>query len=796
MSDDIRGQLQTTLSGSYTLERELGGGGMSRVFVAAETSLGRKVVIKVLSPDLAAGVSTERFRKEIQLCASLQHPHIVAVLAAGQADGTLYYTMPYIEGMSLRARLQQSGELPVIDAVNILRDVTRALAYAHRRGVAHRDIKPENIILSEDGAMVVDFGVAKALSASTSASDRDFSTGIGVALGTPAYMSPEQAAADPLTDQRSDIYSLGIVAYELLAGYAPFAGRPLSAILSAHATELPEPIGKVRAHVPPRLSMIVMQCLQKRPADRPQTAEAVLKELDAVEHALGLAQDASSGGALATRLRRSPLLAIAALVAVLVIAGGTFGVLARTERAGLATPSTSVVVMPFANIGESKSDESFSDGMTEELIAALGKVDGLRVKAAFSLKGSAQEVRDIGKQLDVQNVVAGSVRRSGDRLRVSARLVNVADGFQLWSDSFERELRNTGDMFRVQDEIALAIVNALKLKLSLAPRGVAPGSRQTTNLDAYKALLNGRYFLAKRTIDDIGTAMTFFEEAVKRDSMYALAWVGVADANALLSTYSFVNPSEVYARAQRAVERALGIDSTLAEGYATLGYVGLSHTWDWLSAERAFRRSIALNPNYSTSHHWYALFLNAMDRRGDALREIQRAIELDPVSLIINRELGRTYYYAGDNTRALEAYSRTLKLDPGFRSANVWIARAYIAQGKYQDAVNTLRGLPDYQGGHSSAVLAYAYARSGQLERATAVIEELRAHSRVENVWPMNLAIVHLALGHKDEALTLLEQDLERRSAHMAYLRVDPLFGELRGNDRFERILTKMHFPP
>jgi serine/threonine-protein kinase len=623
---DLQEQLQLTLGSTYRFERELGGGGMSRVFIAAETSLGRRVVVKVLSPDLAAGVSTERFRKEIQLSASLQHPHIVAVLAAGQAGDVLYYTMPFIEGVTLRARLQQSGELPIIDAVGILRDVTRALAYAHRRGVAHRDIKPENIVLSEDGAMVVDFGVAKALSASTSGIDSGIRTGIGIALGTPAYMSPEQAAADPLTDHRSDLYSLGIVAYEMLAGFSPFAGRPMNAIFAAHASEVPEPIERRRNGVPPRLAAV-------------------------------------------------------AAIAVVGLAVGGWAYRARLGAASAAGASSlhTIAVLPFANMSESKADEAFSDGMTEELIGALGKIEGLRVKSAFSLKGSQQADRDVGKQLDVQSVVAGGVRRSGDLLRVSARLVNVSDGFQLWSDSYERELRNTADVFRVQDDITKAIVNALKLKLSLAGRAAAQGNRQTENLDAYKAFLNGRYFMAKRTPDGIRTAIGFFDDAVQKDPKYALAWDGLADANALLNTYAFVSPAEVFGPARQAVRRALELDSTLAEGYATVGYIGLNNSWDWPAVEQAFQRSIQLNPNYSTAHHWYSLYLDAMGRGADALKEIQRAVELDPVSLIINREEGRTYYYVGDNARALEQYRRTLELDPTFRSAHVWIARVHRA---------------------------------------------------------------------------------------------------------------------
>jgi TolB-like protein/Tfp pilus assembly protein PilF len=790
---DFQERLQTTLGTAYRLERELGGGGMSRTFVAAETSLGRRVVVKVLPPDLAASVSSERFRKEILLAASLQHPHIVSVLAAGQGNDLLYYTMPLIEGVTLRTRLQQSGELPIGDALSVLRDVARALAYAHRRGVVHRDIKPENILLSEDGAMVADFGVAKALSASTSGdSTRAVTTGIGVALGTPAYMSPEQAAADPHTDHRSDIYSLGMVAYELLAGFSPFAGRPMTAIFVAHATEIPEPIEKRRVGVPARLAALITKCLQKRPADRPQTAEAVLQELDAV------AQELSAPQIVARRpwwRQWRSQLALAGLLIALAGGWAYYKARAATAFGSSTTRRHTIAVLPFANIGESKADESFSDGITEELIGAFGKIDELRVKSAFSLKGSQQDVRDLGRQLDVESVVAGSVRRSGDVVRISARLVNVADGFQLWTDTYERELRNTADVFGIQDEITKAIVNALKLKLSLSGDAIGQASRQTANLDAYRAVLNGRYFMAKRTPEGIRTAITFFEDAVAKDPKYAVAWDGLAESNALLNTYAFVSPEEVFGRAREAVSKALALDSTLAEGYATSAYIGLNNTWDWPAVERAFKRSIALNPNYATAHHWFSLYLDAMGRGPDALKEVQRALELDPVSLIINREAGRTYYYMGDNEHALQAYRRTLELDPTFRSAHVWIARAYIAQGRFAAAIDELRDQPDYQGGHSFAVLAYAYAKAGQRDRAAAILEELRARAKRENVWPMYLGLINLALGNRGAALGMIESDYEHRSAQMAYIAVDPLFAELRSADRFRRILEKMKLP-
>jgi len=786
---DLQGRLQTTLGSGYRLERELTGGGMSRVFVASETSLGRRVVVKVLAPDVTAGVSTERFRKEIQLSASLQHPHIVSVLAAGQSEDMLYYTMPYIEGVSLRTRLTQSGELPFSDAVAVLRDVTRALAYAHRRGVAHRDIKPENILLSEDGAMVADFGVAKALSASSSGSDAGITTGIGIVLGTPSYMSPEQAAGDPMTDHRSDLYSLGILAYELLSGYAPFAGRPLQSVLAAHAGETPEPIERRRPGTPPRLAALIARCVTKRPADRPQSADEVLRELDAVAFELGL-ESAASG-----RARRLPLgayvVAGGALVAITLGLARTF---AGSSGAGALPDTRTVAVLPFANLSDNRADESFSDGMTEELIGALGKAGQLRVKSAFSLKGSQQDISDLGRQLGVQHVVAGSVRRSGDAVRIAARLVNVDDGFQVWSDTYERQLRSTADVFRVQDDISRAIVNALRLTLSL-DAGAQPasvGSRRTNNLEAYRALLNGRFYVAKRNQEALRTAIRYFEDATRLDPDYAAAWNGLADASMLLNFYGFVSASEGLDRAQVAVNRALAIDSTLAEGHATLAFLRLFRSWDWDGSERSFLQSISLNPNYATAHHWYALLLLALGRHDESLRAVERALELDPVSLVVHREMGRVHYVRGDYAGAMRLYRRTLELDPTFGSVHVWIARTQIAMGQYTEAIHTLQDQADFQGGHVSGVLGHAYARAGQPEKARAILAELRARSRRENVWPINLAMVRLGLGERDQAIREIERAFQQRSPHLVYLPQDPMYRELWSDPRFLEVVRRM----
>ncbi|HLB08333.1 MAG TPA: serine/threonine-protein kinase, partial [Gemmatimonadaceae bacterium] len=491
-SSEFLDQLQSTLGGAYTVERELGGGGMSRVFAATETALGRRVVIKVLPSELGAGVSVERFRREIQLAASLQHPLIVPLISAGSDKALLYYTMPLIEGESLRARVVREGELPIADVLRILRDVAEALSYAHEHGVVHRDIKPDNVLLTKHHALVTDFGVAKALSAAASTGS---DTSAGIALGTPAYMAPEQAAADPHTDHRADIYALGVLAFEMLCGRPPFVGGTPQSVLAAHVTTAPDRSSAHRPSVPGALDALVSRCLEKKPADRPQTAEEVLEDLLAIGTP---SQRSAPASTLPTARTRRALWV--GLVTAGVIASTVLIAKVMTRRFGPAsleasTETSSVAVLPFENVGGDTANLYFADGMTDELAAALTRVPRLQVAArssAYAFRGKQVSAQEIGRQLSVSRLVEGSVRRSGSRLRLTAQLVNPTNGLTLWSDSYEREVT---DVFRVQDELAHAIAGTLEHTLGGAVSDAAVrASRGTEDLEAYDLFLQGRFF--------------------------------------------------------------------------------------------------------------------------------------------------------------------------------------------------------------------------------------------------------------------------------------------------------------
>ena len=529
-------QLRSALADRYAITRELGGGGMSRVFLAREAGLGRQVVIKVLPTESGGAVSIDRFKREIQVAAQLQQANIVPLLAAGEVDGVPYYVMPYVEGESLRARLARDGELPIADVVGILREVARALSYAHEHGVVHRDIKPDNVLLSGGSAVVTDFGVAKALSASAQSDGSGAGlTSLGVALGTPAYMSPEQASADPHVDHRADIYALGAMAYELLTGQAPFAGRTPAAMLAAHVTEAPEEVQRKRKSVPPALAMIVRRCLEKSPADRPQSASEVLRALDAVSTSSDTMAPTAVHG---RRGLPRPMLSALAL-GLIAVASATLFLL--TRKSGRATGAVihSIAVLPFENVGGDTATLYFSDGMRDELATALGKVPSLSVASrtsSYAFRGRNASLQDIGRELHVDAVLEGTVRRAGDQLRISAQLTRLQSGMGLWSNSYQRRMT---DVFAVQEELARAISGALSTALngSDKPANVSvASSRGTSNTEAYDLYLRGRYLWYARR--DLPRALGFFKQAVARDTAYVQAYAAMATTYVLLPYYS------------------------------------------------------------------------------------------------------------------------------------------------------------------------------------------------------------------------------------------------------------------
>jgi len=831
----LRDELQRTLGAAYTLERELGGGGMSTVYVARDNSLGRAVVVKVLPYELAATVSVDRFKREIMLSAALQHPHIVPVLSSGEtgpdekdpsAQRLPYFIMPFVEGESLRARLSR-GPLSVREGVSILKDVARALVYAHGRGVIHRDIKPDNILISGGSATVTDFGVAKALSASREGnrpptpSRTGTITLVGTSIGTPAYMAPEQAAGDPNTDHRADLYALGIVGYEMLVGSPPFHGRAPQQLLAAQLTEKPAPIGTRRADVPEALASLIMRLLEKDPANRPRTANEVARSLE--DPAVVSGTFTSAQPARQQRPKRVLWALAGAGILASVAAGGAWfsnrhvvapAAPAATTGSPVST-GKSIAVMPLVNISRDTSDAYFAAGMTAEVTNALSRIQGIRVASGneSAAKEQGTDAGAIGKKLNVDMVLFGTVQRERGRLRVTARLVKAADGFTVWSNMFERESK---DVFKVQDAISADIVAAISPELTgsaaqavaqgaaptaaTAPTAVAstaataPNNHGTTDLQAYDLYLRGRYFFDKRGEVGLRRALDYFEQAAKKDSMFARAYAGIANAYALLPLYANMRADSLMPLAMTAINRAVALDSTLSEAFASRATL-LQVNWRWADAERDYQRALKLDPNYAAAHQWYGELLLLNGRTADAQAQLKRATELDPLSPITFGSYALALGAARSTDAAITAGRRAVELDSTLLVTRFMLGGVYAEAGRFPEAIHELEAAArlDSTSVHALGFLGYTYAKSGNAKRAGEIAKKLEAAIGRQSGAAAGAAHVYLGLGDNARALSLLER---AAADHDSFFSSEPLiedfFDPIRGDPRFAALVAKV----
>jgi serine/threonine-protein kinase len=764
-------ELQAALADRYLIERDLGSGGMATVYLARDLKHRRFVALKVLSPALAASLGADRFLREIELAARLQHPHIVTVFDSGDAGGILWYTMPYVEGETLRARLERERQLPLDVALRIAIEAARALEFAHQHGVLHRDVKPENLLLTTDGStMVADFGIARPWG------DVEKLTQSGVVVGTPAYMSPEQAAGERTLDARTDVYALGCVLYEMLAGEMPYSGPNAQAVLAKRLSE-PAPSLRTTRDLPVAVERTVARALARTPADRYESAAEFARALQSVD-------------APARPIMRRRWLAAAALV--LVALGVAAAIRFRVGATGPATPA-SAAVLPFADLSEGKDQEYFSDGLTDELITALSRVEGIRVAArtsSFRFKNQQVDVNEIGRQLHVGAILEGSVRRSGNRVRITAQLVSTRDGYQLWSDAYDRELK---DVFGVQEDIARAIIAALQVKLG-ARGNRALRARPTGDLEAYDLYLKGRFAWNQRTATGMAQAVRYLEQSVARDSGFALAWAALADAYVLAIPYAGAPRDIDWPKARAAVARALALDSTVGEAHTALAYGTMIYDWDWPAAEASFRRAIAVDPTYPTGHQWYGNFLWSQGRFREAMVQMREALRLDPLSLIIGDEVAQTYYLQHQFDSAEAQVRATLQLDPNYAHSLYVLGMIYLGHHRYREARDVLQRAEQLAGFEEdlAGALVSAYAQAGDRAAAARYIAELERRVATGQVGPFALALAYTGQGDLPRAFANLDRAINIHDAFLPEDFFDPQLDRLRADPRFAGVEARM----
>ena len=798
--------LRAALAERYVVERELGHGGMATVFMAHDRRHDRTVAVKGLEPDVAPG-GAERFLNEIRIAGRLTHPHVLSVFDSGEADGLLFYVMPYVAGETLRARLAREGSLPLGDAMRLIRELADALAYAHGHGVMHRDLKPENVLLSGGHAVVADFGIAKALAVATQDGARPLPglTSTGMALGTPAYMAPEQAVGDPSTDHRADLYALGVVAYEVLAGAHPFGARTAQALVKAHLTEPPAPLAGRRADVPPELARLVMRLLAKDAAERPQSADDVLRALDATT------LRPASPARMTVAPRRIVLAVSTVLLAATAIGGyalwrsasplgerddGGRGD-ASTIRTASAGAQRTLAVLPFVNTSGTSSDDYFSDGMTDELAHALARLPGLRIAgrtSSYSFKGKTPTAQEIGRVLDVGAYVGGTVRRAGERLRVTTQLVSTTDGKVLWDSVYES---SSGDVFAVQDEFTRAMTAALGPALGIRSASATTESsdRGTTDTEAYDLYLKGRYHWLERGRANVVRSIALFRQATARDPSFARAHAGLAMAYGVLSVYVPDPGDSTSALTTASALRALALDSTLADAHSAMA-LALERQLRFREAESHYRTALAYEPSNVMAHHGLGMLLMGSGHTEESVAELRRATQLDPLAKSAATAATMTLIAARRFPEAAATARRALALDSTFPLALMAVGVVQTFSGQPDSAVQTLEAMVRASGNTRSQPIAlvFAYAAAGRWDDVRRIRARLHRAGGDESGGAIT-AFTDLVFGDREPLIRLLSTDAGRRRWYdfSTGFGCNPYLDPLASDDRFRAAMRAVN---
>jgi serine/threonine-protein kinase len=777
----------------YRLTGRLGAGAMGVVYRARDERLGRDIALKLLPAD-AVGDETARKRleREARTASALNHPHICTIYDVGEAGDQLFVAMELVSGRPLNDLVAGRG-LPEATVVRIGMLLADALDHAHQHGIIHRDLKTANVVMTQEGRpKILDFGLAvQARVAGADDSTMPASPGeLALIAGTVPYMAPEVLRGEPAAPQ-TDLWALGVMLYEMCSGERPFRGATTFAITSAILRDEPPPLPM---GVSTALTRVIAKCLDKEPPNRYQRAGELRAALEAVAGTF-----VRSTAGLPARPRRAAL-AIAAAIVLAGVAAVLFGFDAGGLRERLFSsspgPVRSIAVLPLQNLSGDPEQDYFSDGMTDALISDLAQIRALRVISRTSImryKGSTKSLPDIARELGVDAVVEGSVVRAGDNVRVTAQLIHAATDTHLWARNYERRL---SDVLRLQADVAGAIADEIRIQVSPTERARLTAAR-SVDPAAHEAFLLGRHFWNTRTEDGLARSIQYFQKAIDADPGYALAYVGLADSYAILAGYGPVPPHEAMPKAKAAALTALELDGDNAEARASLAYVLTIYDYDWSRGEQEFKRAIALNPGYATARHWYGHHLMFVGRFDEAVAEMRRARELDPLSPIITTEVGYPRFFARQYDQAIDDYRRALDLNPTFFRAHWLLGQAYEQKRMFPEAVAALERAVELSNGNlvMTAALAHARALAGMRAEAEAIVDRLERVSRESYFSPYFLAEVHLALGHTGEALDWLDKAYAARDYFLRWLRIDPRLDPLRSQARFQALERRLNFP-